>query len=186
MKKIRTFLLATCCGVAMTFTQSTQAQSSAELAAESAAKCKETAATTPTQELIKEKVNAAKVLIESEGTASYSKFRGKESKFLFAGTYIWIHDINGVMQMHPIKPKMEGKKLIGLKDNTGKRFFVTMNNLVKAKGEGWVDYMWPKPGEKARSRKVSFVKGAMVEGKQVVIGCGVYDMPDEEIDKLVK
>jgi signal transduction histidine kinase len=50
------------------------------------------------------------------------------------------------MLMHPIKHKMEGRHLISLKDEQGKRFFVTMNNLADQKGEGWVDYMWPEPG----------------------------------------
>ena len=136
--------------------------------------------------MIKEKVKKACEILEKDGKKGFAKFKGKDSDFLFAGTYIWIHDMNGVMRMHPIKYKMEGKKLIGLKDGSGKRFFVEMNKKVRDKGEGWVDYTWPKPGEKKRSRKVSFVKGAKVDGEDMVVGCGIYDMPDAEIDVLIK
>jgi len=43
------------------------------------------------------------------------------------------------------------------------------------KGSGWVDYMWPKPGEKSPSKKVSYVKGAkMPTGEVVIVGAGIY------------
>ncbi|MGA2936010.1 MAG: cache domain-containing protein [Syntrophobacteraceae bacterium] len=54
------------------------------------------------------------------------------------------------------------------------------------KGSGWVDYMWPKPGEKTPSLKVSYVKLVKVDGEDLVLGCGVYDLSPEEIQKLVK
>ncbi|MGA7642304.1 MAG: cache domain-containing protein [Syntrophobacteraceae bacterium] len=114
------------------------------------------------------------------------KFRGKDSEFIFAGTYVWIHDMSGTMRVHPIKYKMEGQKLIDLKDSNGKLFFTAMNEVAKTKGSGWVDYMWPKPGEKTPSLKVSYVKVVKVDGEDLVLGCGVYDMPPEEIQKLVK
>lgn len=154
------------------------------LAAESEAQCAATATVKPTIDMIKEKVMAACNLIEKEGTKAFPKFKGKKSDFLFAGTYIWINDFNGVMLMHPIKPGMENSELLGLKDSNGKRFFVEMIDLCKSKGSGWVDYMWPKPGEKERSLKVSFVQKAMCDGKPVVVGCGVYDMTPEDIKKI--
>jgi len=89
--------------------------------------------------------------------------------------------MDGIMLMHPIKPAMENQNFIGLKDGNGKRFFVDMITICKDKGDGWVDYTWPKPGEKERSLKVSYVKKATFDGKDVVVGCGVYDMTLEEI-----
>jgi hypothetical protein len=46
--------------------------------------------------------------------------------------------------------------------------------------------MWPKPGEKTPSLKVSYVKLVKVDGEDLVLGCGVYDLSPEEIQKLVK
>ena len=34
-----------------------------------------------------------------------------------------------------------------------------MIDIVKSKGEGFVDYMWPQPGAEKPVPKVSFVKG---------------------------
>ncbi|MCP4747249.1 MAG: hypothetical protein GY874_14075 [Desulfobacteraceae bacterium] len=146
------------------------------LASESEAYCKSTATGSPTSPAtIKSKVDAACGLLTSEAGAAFSKFKGNGSDFIFEGTYIWIHTLEGAkMLMHPIKHKMQGKNLMGLKDKKGKRFFVTMNNVVKEKGSGWVEYYWPQPGGGV-TRKISYVKGCtMADGTRVVIGCGMY------------
>lgn len=157
-----------------------------ELAKESEEACAASAKTKPTVEMITDKVNKACALLAKEGKGAFPKFKGKDSEFIFAGTYIWIHDMNGVMLMHPIKYKLDGKNVTGLKDTAGKFLFVEMNKVCKEKGAGWVDYMWPKPGETEPSRKVSYVKLVKTpDGNELVAGCGVYDLPAAEVDKLV-
>jgi methyl-accepting chemotaxis protein len=156
-----------------------------ELAKESESACEASAKTKPTIEMIKEKVDKACELLTKEGKAAFPKFKGKDSEFIFAGTYIWIHDLNGVMLMHPIKHKLDGQNVTGMKDTAGKFLFVEMNKVCKEKGAGWVDYMWPKPGEKEPSRKVSYVKLAKTPDGEMVAGCGVYDLPTAEVDKLL-
>lgn len=156
----------------------------ATLAKESEEACAAGAKTPPTPEMIVDKVNKACALLQKEGVSAFPKFKGKDSEFIFAGTYIWIHDMTGTMRMHPIKYKMEGKNLIGLKDVNGKRFFTLMNMTASQKGAGWVDYQWPKPGEKKTSLKVSYVKLCEVDGDKLVLGCGIYDMSADELKSL--
>ncbi len=157
-----------------------------ELAKESVEKCKATATTKPTVKMILEKVIAGCKLVEKEGEKAFGKFKGKDSKFLFAGTYIWIHDTKDArMLMHPIKPKMEGMSLVHLKDKNRKMFFAEMNKIVKKKGDGWVDYVWPKPGEKKASPKISYVKLARHGEKNYVVGCGVYDLTMDDVKKAL-
>ncbi len=161
--------------------------SAEELAVESEAFVKTTEKTTPVMpETIMAKVDQACALLAKEGQAAFPKFKGKGSAFLFDGTYIWIHTLKETkMLMHPIKFKMEGNELIGLKDEKGKRFFVAMNNLVNEKGQGWVEYFWPVPGSKEIVRKVSFVKKATLpDGTDVVVGCGIYNGDPAAIAKL--
>ncbi|MCA1908753.1 MAG: cache domain-containing protein, partial [Magnetospirillum sp.] len=86
--------------------------------------------------------------------------------------YIWINSLDGLMIMHPTNPKLDGKELFGLKDPTGKLFFKEMVDVVRAKGEGVVEYMWPKPGSDVPVPKVSYVKG--VPGWNWLLGSGVY------------
>jgi hypothetical protein len=158
-----------------------------ELAKESEAYTKSTAKETFTMpETIIAKVDEACTLLSAEGQAAYPKFKGSGSEFLFEGTYIWVHSLkDGTMLMHPLKYKMEGKNLIGLKDKNGKRFFVTMNDLVGSKGQGWVEYMWPTPGTNEVVRKISFVKKCTLpDGTDVVIGSGIYNGDEGAIARL--
>jgi hypothetical protein len=152
------------------------AQTPAELAAESIAYCRTTATTAPTPEMIMAKVDRGASLLEKEGSAAFPKFMGQGSDFLFAGTYIWINDLNGVILMHPIKNKLVGRNLTGIKDKNGKRFIAMGVQIAEDKGQGWIGYLWPKPGEKQASPKVSYVKKVHTPDGEMVLGCGVYDM----------
>jgi signal transduction histidine kinase len=158
----------------------------ATLASESEAKAVATAKDPLTPELIVSKVNAAAAMLEKEGMAGIQKLQGKDSEFIFSGTYIWVQDSDTKMVMHPIKYKLNGKSMVDSADSNGKFFFTEITNIAKQKGSGWVDYMWPKPGEKAPSKKVSYAKAVTVEGKLLVLGCGVYGFSDEQIATLEK
>ncbi len=173
-------LSAALCIILMVFGANAWAKTPAELAEESVAYCKSTATTKPTPEMVISKVDQAARLLEKEGTAAFPKFMGKGSNFLFAGTYIWINDLNGVILMHPIKDKLVGKNLTGIKDKNGKRFIAMGVQLAEEQGSGWIGYLWPKPGEKEVSPKVSYVKKVRTpDGADMVLGCGVYDMNEE-------
>lgn len=162
------------------------AQKSVEdLQKETVAACAGSAKDKITIDKIKEMVDKACVLLEKEGTAAFPKFKGKDSEFIFCGTYIWVNDLKGVMRLHPAIPQMEGMDLLNVKDAQGKRLFVDFIKIAKDKGAGWVDYWWPKPGATEPSRKLSYVKLCKVKGTDMVVGCGVYDLPDEQVDKLL-
>ena len=86
--------------------------------------------------------------------------------------YFWINDLSPRMVMHPFEPELDGKALGGFKDPNGKALFVEMARTCKDKGEGFVDYMWPKPGEILPVPKLSYVKVFKPWGW--VIGSGIY------------
>ena len=54
--------------------------------------------------------------------------------------YVWINDLEPRMVMHPFKPELDGTDLSGNADPTGKKLFVEMAAICRAKGEG------PVPG----------------------------------------
>ena len=150
-------------------------------------RAKATSSTKPTVEMVMERVNAGVELLNKEGRAAFAKFKGADSEFIYAGTYIWIHSPStGVMLMHPMKPKLEGKNVNPLRDASGKLLFVEMNRVCLENGSGWVNYMWPKPGEKKPSMKVSYVKMAEHNGEKFVVGSGVYDITLDEIKAALK
>lgn len=179
--------LAAVCAAALALASRAAAADPAALAAESEAYCASTIKERPTPpDVIVAKVKEACALLEKEGPAAYAKFQGKGAPFIYEGTYIWVHSLaDAEMLLHPIKHKMVGNKLIGLKDSKGKRFFVVMNDLVKEKGEGWVEYYWPKPGTQESVRKISFVKRCkMANGVEIVAGSGIYNASDAGLAKL--
>jgi len=93
--------------------------------------------------------------------------------------YFWINDMNAVVIMHPIKPELNGKNLANLEDPNGKKIFSEFVSIVKASKEGYVDYLWPKPGHEAPQAKVSYVKGFAPWGW--IVGNGIYLNDMDEI-----
>ncbi len=86
--------------------------------------------------------------------------------------YLWINDLRPVMVMHPFKPELDGKDLTDFKDPAGKKLFVAFVAVCREKGEGTVDYLWPKPGLDRPVPKLSYVK--LFEPWGWVIGTGIY------------
>ncbi len=141
---------------------------------------------TLTPQLCKDKAKAAATLVQAEGEAAFAKLKDPNGEFRFAdgAGYIWVHNLDGIMVMHPINPALDGKGLLEMRDVNGVYLFVAMNELVEAKGEGWVPYAWPKPSQKDSSPKVSYVILVKHGGVSYVVGCGMYDVTAADIKKM--
>lgn len=132
------------------------------------------------------KAKEAASVVKTKGDAAIPEFNKKPSPWVFKDTYIFIIDCTtGNMVAHPENAGLVGKNLLGLKDTNGKLFFADMCKIAKSGKSGWVDYMWPKPGEKKASRKVSII--LPVESSKYAIGCGIYSdsAKVEDLDKLI-
>ncbi|MDM8535370.1 cache domain-containing protein [Desulfobacterales bacterium HSG17] len=86
--------------------------------------------------------------------------------------YFWVNDIQPAMIMHPYKPDLDGKDLTDFKDPNGKHLFVEFVNVCKEKGQGFVDYYWPKYGADKPQPKLSFVR--LFKPWNWIIGSGIY------------
>ncbi|MBF0175484.1 MAG: methyl-accepting chemotaxis protein [Magnetococcales bacterium] len=86
--------------------------------------------------------------------------------------YFWINDMYPKMVMHALKPELDGKDLSSHADPDGKKLFVAMAEVVRQKGEGFVNYRWPKPGFNQPVPKVSYVRGFAPWGW--IVGSGIY------------
>lgn len=99
------------------------------------------------------------------------------------GDYYFIIDSHPKMIMHPIKPELDGKDLSDTKDPKGKALFMDMVKVSKDRGEGFVEYMWPKPGKQEPVPKMSYVK--MYKPWGWIVGTGIYiDDVDAILSKL--
>jgi len=139
-----------------------------------------------TPQLCKAKVLTAAKLLAAEGDAALAKIKDPKGEFRFAGGkgYVWVHNLDGVMVMHPIKPSLDGKPLLEMRDVNGTYLFVAMNEVVEDHGQGWIPYSWPKPGQKESSPKISFCVLVKHGDKDYVAGSGMYDVTPKDIKKL--
>ncbi len=96
------------------------------------------------------------------------------------GGYFWINDFYPNMIMHPYSPQLEGKSLREYKDPNGVFLFNEMVRVSRESGEGYVPYMWPKPGIKEPQPKMSFVMA--FKPWDWIVGTGVYI---DDIDRAV-
>lgn len=104
-----------------------------------------------------------------------------------ADDYFWINDMAPAMVMHPMRPALEGADLTKIADPNGKLLFMDMVAIAKTKGEGFVDYMWAKPGDdKTPYPKLSYIKQYQPWGW--IIGTGIYidDVRAEVINQAIK
>ena len=86
--------------------------------------------------------------------------------------YFWINDLGPKMIMHPYRPELDGKDLSDFRDPQGRYLFREMVKVSNEKGEGFVDYQWPKPGMTQPVPKVSYVK--LYKPWGWIVGSGIY------------
>ncbi|MFZ2445379.1 MAG: diguanylate cyclase [Syntrophobacteraceae bacterium] len=86
--------------------------------------------------------------------------------------YLWINDMKPVMIMHPIAPELDGTDMSDFKDPNGKYLVREFVEVCRSRGSGFIEYMWPKPGEEKPVPKISYVK--LHEPWGWIIGSGIY------------
>jgi len=119
-------------------------------------------------------VNNAVAELEKDGAGALGLFHDRTGPFLAKDAYIFVYDRFGTNLALPPFPNLEKRELIDMKDSQGKPITREMLTLVRDKGSGWVDYMWPKPGESVPTRKSAYVRMANFGDQWVMVGCGVY------------
>jgi len=107
------------------------------------------------KELSQEIQNAWKL-----ATGIYNKFKGKKSeqeikalikaalrplRYFNGRGYIYIINMDGYTQMHPVSPEKEGYLLTDIKDISGKYVIQDEIKLMREKEEGFINYLWTKP-----------------------------------------
>ncbi len=129
---------------------------------------------------------AKKLAIEEIQTMRYDQGTG----------YIWINDTQlpyPTMIMHPTVPQLNGQVLNEPKYNCAmgknQNLFQAMAEVCLANGEGFVDYMWPKPtgnGLTAEVKKLSYVY--LFKEWDMVLGTGIYldDVKSDMVNTLLK
>jgi len=119
-------------------------------------------------------VNKAAALIDAKGKAAFPQFRAKGTEWFHGDTYLFAYDLKGNVLLNPAFPAREGTNVSGQKDFNGKLFHDAIIHTAETRGSGWVDYMFPKPGETQPSQKWAFVKAVKIDGVPGLVASGFY------------
>jgi len=112
--------------------------------------------------------------IEKNGDTAFASFHDPTGPFMAKDAYIFVVATNGVELVNPAFPNLEGRNIMDLKDTQGKGLVREMFKPVQASGAGWVEYLWPKPGESVSTLKSAYVTKAKLGDSWVLVGSGVY------------
>jgi methyl-accepting chemotaxis protein len=119
-------------------------------------------------------VEKAAALIDSKGQSLFPEFRKTDSEWRSGDTYLFVIDMKGMQLLNAAFSKLEGTDVRRLKDSNGKLLGAELMKTAQSKGSGWVDYMWPKPGQDQPSQKWSYVKAVKIDGNPGLVGAGFY------------
>lgn len=98
-----------------------------------------------------------------------------------SGNYFYIYDLSGDTLMHPLRKDLEGKNNLGLKDKNGVMIIQEFIREVKAKGGGFTDYHWKKPGQDVETLKIAY--NVLIPGTQAFVGSGLHA---DDVDAVLK
>jgi hypothetical protein len=135
---------------------------------------------------LKIKVNQAAQLLAKKGPEALKEFNDPQSKWA-AEPYIFAYKFDGTCLALPKQLDLVGSNRLGLKDDKGRLFVAEMAKWAKSnKGEGWVEYKYPRPDNpKGPSvKKVAWVVG--VPGQDAFVGAGLYGLSKGDVLTLRK
>jgi len=145
-----------------------------------------------TPEEIVSKVQAAgsslaRAAAAQPAAAALKPFDQKQGPWVWKDTYVFVVDCGqAIIAAHPVNPELIGKDATSLLDTKGHPFFWQVCDALKKPAGIWLQYWWPKPGQKEGSRKISYALRA--GNTPYVVGAGIYDdkLTIAELEKLTR
>jgi methyl-accepting chemotaxis protein len=125
--------------------------------------------------LVQKLVNEAAELIKIKGQAALDTIADKNGRFNTKDSYVFITSSEtGADLVNPAFQEIEGLPAEDYTDPVTKAAQMTIVNAVKDKDTAWVEYLWPKPQQTKPSKKISYLKKIIINGKVRIIGAGFY------------
>ncbi len=138
-------------------------------------------------------VRSAADLVAQKGEACFPELNKKGGKWYNGDRYVFVTMVDGLALVNPPFPDAIGKSLWQVQDSWGKPIVQLNVDSLKpgknGKDEGWIHYLWPRPGSTEPEWKTSYaVLVTGPHGKQYIVASGAYDLKIEKIfiEDLVK
>lgn len=120
---------------------------------------------------------AAEMILQDED-AALAEISKRNGKFVWKDSYVFVMNLKGKMLAHPMMPgllKMDSLLTVPDKNpDNPKMLFVEFVVLAGTEGEGWVEYMWPKPGGLSTTPTLKETYIHRVPGTTMFTGAGIY------------
>lgn len=119
-------------------------------------------------------VRAASALLAEQGEAGLETIRGANSAFVWKDSYVFVVNCEADQVLaNPAFPEHEGGDIRQHTDVSGYQYGQELCEVAERPDGGWVEYVWPRPGDDEPQRKVSYV--ISVDGLPYQVGAGLYD-----------
>jgi len=134
-----------------------------------------------TKEMCVAKVKEAVQLINEKGLdAAIAVINKKDGGFAWKDSYVFVVDFQGRTVANALFPEHVGRNQMGLANKDGRMIIQEFIEIAKTKGEGWSEYMWPKPEEmqKPKDQRISSKKASYVlraPGQDMLVVAGVHE-----------
>jgi len=125
-----------------------------------------------TPQQVVQKVQQAVEYLRKQGEAGLATFKQRRSDYVWANTYVFVIDCQQKKVAANPLFGFEDMPLSALKDPTGKVIGPMFCPNASDKGY-WVEYHWPKAGQKEPARKLTYVEP--VPHTPFTVGAGIYD-----------
>ncbi|MCC7563953.1 MAG: cache domain-containing protein [Methanobacterium sp.] len=116
-------------------------------------------------------VDQAVQMINEKGESAFPELRS--SSWFHNDSYVFVWRLDGIRVVYPPDPTGEGKNMTDLVDSNGKPIGKLFIQTAQS-GSGWVEYMWPEPGDETPYKKITYIKRAKYKNQTYLVGSGVY------------
>ncbi|MFZ5586922.1 MAG: cache domain-containing protein [Thermodesulfobacteriota bacterium] len=123
---------------------------------------------------VKALVKKAVKLVKAKGQAAFAEINAPGGPWRRGDTAIFVTDAKGLEVANAAYPELVGKNLWGHKDPDGRLVVQEQWKLVKAKGKGWYECKWPKPGSDQAVACRVYLEGVKVNGRRHLVGAGYF------------
>jgi signal transduction histidine kinase len=125
--------------------------------------------------MVQENVQSAVDLLAAVGKrAAFKEFLNPASRYSFLNTFIWVTDEKGRALVDPAFPEKEGRDLTLFRDAIGRPVMKEIIDKLQGADEAWVQYLWPRPGAVAVSRKLVYARKSRVDGETFLVGSDFF------------
>ena len=118
--------------------------------------------------------SAADLLMAAGKQAAFKEFLSPTSRYSFLNAFVWVTDERGRALVDPAFPEQEGRDLTLFRDAIGRPVMKEIIDKLRKDDEAWVQYLWPRPGAVATSRKLAYVKKVRVGEETFLVGSDFF------------